>query len=139
MPVRMARFTRLAASRGVPVLTRRDVHAFLSHQLHIRKLRPELDALEPGFFLLLGDETEQILLGKPVRQVVQIRRKRYRSLETLEPRFASGLLGHLGEITLAPIDAPQTVAVMPDASSEDRVDHHSRALRFVNGGIDVRI
>src|SRR5258708_8150134 len=70
---------------------------------------------------------------------MQIRIKRDWSAEAEVEGFSSGLVGNLGEIVLAPIHTPKTVAIVAHARRIDRVNDDPRALRFFNGGVHIRV
>src|SRR6266481_8512923 len=49
------------------------------------------------------------------------------------------VVGNLGKIVLTPIHTPETVAIVAHARRIDRVNDDPRALRFLNGGVHIRV
>ena len=90
-----------------------------------------------GLATRLGEEREPVLMVKPVRELLQKWRKRYRSVKALEVGFAASLVSESGKIILSLVDSPEGVAKMAAARSVNRVDLRPGSLSLLKCLIEV--
>src|SRR5712664_879670 len=76
---------------------------------------------------------------QPTLYVIEIGREGNRGVITEEICFASCFVGDLGKIVLAPVHAPEAVAIVAHASRIDRVDDDAGALRLFDHRIHIGI
>src|SRR5712671_986159 len=122
---------------GIALFRRRHIHFVSSHQFNVRNFGLEPHMLIAGLATRLGEEREPVLMVKPIRELLQKRRKSYRSVKALEVGFAASLVSESGKIILSLVDSPEGVAKMAAARSVNRVDLRPGSLSLLNCFIKV--